>query len=330
MAALSNLSSIVESGRHACYGIEWQLTDGILVSKEVYNPAWRLEYAARAGLRRLFTKESTKYTFKPGEGLVGQVFEKQETTFVPDLQQLSAEDVRELMFAGAAFIFKRSGLAAECGIHSAVFVPTKTGVMEVGAMLEVSGPDELISSALIKAIKEGGEIPAVKPKTVELPPCPPWLQKVAESSPESCYAIEWAMNDAGALAVNESYNPAWRVQYASQAGLPGLFTTSSKALTFGPGEGVVGHVFQDQKQLFIPDVQKSAADDIRDEMFSGNYTSFLRTDLAKTFNIRSAAFVPLKSGVLELGSMKELKDMTALLTESAMKAIQESPVALAK
>ena len=34
--------------------------------------------------------------------------------------------------------------------------------------------------------------------------------------------------------------------------------------------------------------------------------NFLRADMAKTFNIRSAAFVPLRSGVLELGSMKQL------------------------
>ena len=330
MAAVTNLSSIVESGRHACYGIEWQLTDGVLVSKEVYNPSWRLEYAARAGLRRLFTTESTTYTFNPGEGLVGQVFQQQQTVFVKDLQKLSEEDVRDMMFSGAAFNFKRAALANECGIHSSLFVPTKAGVIEVGAMLVVSGSEELIASKLVKAIQEGGPIPEVRPSAVKLPPCAPWLQKVAESSPESCYAIEWAMNSAGALEVNEAYNPAWRVQYASQAGLPGLFTSSSKALTFGPGEGVVGHVFQDQQKLFIPDVQKSSEEDVRDEMFSGNYTGFLRADMAKTFNIHSTAFVPLKSGVLELGSMKQLKDMTSLLTESAMRAIEESPCALAK
>eukprot|EP00439_Symbiodinium_sp_Y106_P040912 s1473_g5.t1 len=78
MAAVSQLSSIVESGRHACYGIEWQLADGILVAKEVYNPSWRIEYAARAGLKRLFTTESTNYTFQPGEGLVGQAFQQQK------------------------------------------------------------------------------------------------------------------------------------------------------------------------------------------------------------------------------------------------------------
>ena len=70
MAAVSQLSSIVESGRHACYGIEWQLADGILVAKEVYNPSWRIEYAARAGLKRLFTTESTNYTFQPGDGFL--------------------------------------------------------------------------------------------------------------------------------------------------------------------------------------------------------------------------------------------------------------------
>ena len=66
MAAVSQLSSIVESGKHACYGIEWQLADGILVAKEVYNPSWRIEYAARAGLKRLFTTDSKSYTFQPG------------------------------------------------------------------------------------------------------------------------------------------------------------------------------------------------------------------------------------------------------------------------
>ena len=74
MAAVSQLSSIVESGRHACYGIEWQLADGILVAKEVYNPSWRIEYAARAGLKRLFTTESTNYTFQPGDGVLVKEF----------------------------------------------------------------------------------------------------------------------------------------------------------------------------------------------------------------------------------------------------------------
>ncbi|CAE7698767.1 Kidins220 [Symbiodinium sp. CCMP2592] len=299
MAAVSQLSSIVESGKHACYGIEWQLADGVLVAKEVYNPSWRIEYAARAGLKRLFTTESTKYTFQPGEGLVGQVFQQQKSTFVPDLQRLTEEEVRDSMFGGSSFVFKRTALAVEYGIHSAIFVPTKTGV------IEVAGPGDLIVPALVKVISEGG-------------------------CPEACYAIEWTMGSEGALKVNESYNPAWRVQYASQAGLPGLYTSSSKALTFQPGEGVVGQVFQAGKELFVKDVQQITEQGLRDDMFSGNQVNFLRADMAKTFNIRSAAFVPLRSGVLELGSMKQLENMAALRTESGMKAIEEAPCALAK
>ncbi|CAE7035337.1 Kidins220 [Symbiodinium natans] len=324
----SQLSSIVESGQHACYGIEWQLTDGVLVAKEVYNPSWRIEYAARAGLKSLFTTESTRHTFTPGEGLVGQVFLQQQPTFAKDLQQLTEEENRAAMFGGAAFVYKRTALAAEYGIHSCLFVPTKSGVLEVGAMLVVS-PDDLIAPALVKAIQEGGPIPEVKPAPVKLAPCAPWLQKIAESCPELCYAIEWTMS-AGTLQVNESYNPAWRVQYAAQAGLPGLYTSSSRALTFQPGEGVVGQVFQAQKELFIQDAQEITEEGVRDDMFSGNQVHFLRADMAKTFNIRSAAFVPLKSGVLELGSMKQLKSMAALLTDSTMKAIEEAPCALAK
>jgi len=330
MAAVSQLSSIVESGRDACYGIEWQLADGILVAKEVYNPSWRIEYAARAGLKRLFTTESTNYTFQPGEGLVGQAFQQQKATFVPDLQRLTEDEVRASMFGGSSFVFKRTALAVEYGIHSAICVPTKTGVIEVGAMLQVAGPDDLIPPALVKVISEGGLVPEVKPAVVELPPCPPWLEKVAASCPEACYAIEWTMGSEGALKVNESYNPAWRVQYASQAGLPGLYTSSSKALTFQPGEGVVGQVFQAGKELFVKDVQQLTEQGLRDDMFSGNQVNFLRADMAKTFNIRSAAFVPLRSGVLELGSMKQLENMAALRTESGMKAIEESPCALAK
>eukprot|EP00439_Symbiodinium_sp_Y106_P049211 s1473_g6.t1 len=229
------------------------------------------------------------------------------------------------MFGGSSFVFKRTALAVEYGIHSAICVPTKTGVIEVGAMLQVAGPDDLIPPALVKVISEGGLVPEVKPAVVELPPCPPWLEKVAASCPEACYAIEWTMGSEGALKVNESYNPAWRVQYASQAGLPGLYTSSSKALTFQPGEGVVGQVFQAGKELFVKDVQQLTEQGLRDDMFSGNQVNFLRADMAKTFNIRSAAFVPLRSGVLELGSMKQLENMAALRTESGMKAIEESP-----
>ncbi|CAE7219421.1 Kidins220 [Symbiodinium microadriaticum] len=330
MAAVSQLSSIVESGKHACYGIEWQLADGILVAKEVYNPSWRIEYAARAGLKRLFTTDSKSYTFQPGEGLVGQVFQQQKATFVPDLQRLTEQQVRDSMFGPSLWVYKRTTLAAEYGIHSAMFVPTKTGVIEVGAMLEVSGPDDLIVPALVKLISEGGAVPEVKPAVVELPPCAAWLEKVAANCPEACYAIEWTMGSEGVLKVNESYNPAWRVQYASQAGLPGLYTSSSKALAFQPGEGVVGQVFEAQKELFVKDVQQITEQGVRDDMFSGTQVNFLRADMAKTFNIRSAAFVPLRSGVLELGSMKTLENMAALRTESGMKAIEESPCALAK
>ena len=31
----------------------------------------------------------------------------------------------------------------------------------------------------------GRDVPEVKPAVVELPPCPPWLEKVAASCPEA-------------------------------------------------------------------------------------------------------------------------------------------------
>jgi len=142
------LEQIVEKSGGACYGIEWTLScSGRLECKSYYNPRWRVEAVQKSGLEGLYTSESSTYTFLPGEGMVGKAFAKQEILFCEDLQSLSIDDIMDAMSLTDHCGFRRVDLAKKFGIHSAVFMPTANGVLEVGSTNQMASLPDLLSDA---------------------------------------------------------------------------------------------------------------------------------------------------------------------------------------
>merc|ERR1711920_444108 len=113
----------------------------------------------------------------------------------------------------------------------------------------------------------------------------------------------------GLLTQKEHYNPQWRIDGVRVKGLNGLYTERSQGYYFDVGQGVVGKVFAKQEALFVSDLQALDMESVKDAMQSGNGTEFLRASLAKEFDLRSAFFLPVPDGVLEVGSLAR---MTAL------------------
>ena len=70
---------------------------------------------------QLFTTESYKCTFAPGQGSLGRVAASRNSEFIPDVSALDAEQ------------FGRLALAAKYGIKSIYIVPCGSGCMEVGS-----------------------------------------------------------------------------------------------------------------------------------------------------------------------------------------------------
>merc|ERR1712217_987346 len=79
------------------------------------------------------------------DGLVGEAFDKQAVIFAKDLQSLKQDDIIMSMQTGSAVPFLRRDIAQEFGIHSAVFLPTPEGVLEVGSTEMVGSLDEFLS-----------------------------------------------------------------------------------------------------------------------------------------------------------------------------------------
>mmetsp|Transcript_29150 Transcript_29150/g.53196 ORF Transcript_29150/g.53196 Transcript_29150/m.53196 type:complete len:326 (-) Transcript_29150:85-1062(-) len=320
--AEQRLANIVQAGPQACYGIHWEADkDGVLSCKAYYNPEWRQEFARKRGLQGLYTTQSSSMTFPKGEGLVGKVFEKQELKFVPSLQVLQEDEIRDAMFNGDPFLFKRTALAKEYGVVSALFIPTANAVLEVGTMKEVSSADKVLPEHIVKAIQTGADVPETKQEPIEEPKCAAWLKEVVEACPEACYGIEWTMTN-GKLELKDHYNPWWRLHYAKQAGMKGLFTTASRDYNFEPGEGVVGAVFKAQRTAFLSDMQNFTPEAIMDTMFTGDVVMFKRMNIAREYDVHSAVFIPVADGVVEVGSMQELKNEAALLKEAAVEALK--------
>jgi len=244
----------------------------------------------------------------PGEGLVGKAFSDQKMLFVQDLQDLSEDAVQDAMFGGDHAEFKRADLAKAFNIHSAVFVPTAKGVLEVGSTDKVVSASGIVPEAVLTAMQNGSEIPLPKKIAENLvtTSCSNKLRELVEGSTGGCYGVEWALSEAGRLEYKGHYNPQWRVEGVQKKGLKGLYTTESASHSFMPGEGLVGKAFSDQKMLFVQDLQDLSEDAVQDAMFGGDHAEFKRADLAKAFNIHSAVFVPTAKGVLEVGSTDEV------------------------
>jgi len=299
------LQRIVDSGNGACYGIEWALSDaGRLEYKAHYNPQWRVEGVQKKGLKGLYTTQSASHSFMPGEGLVGKVFSDQKVLFVEDLQDLSEQAVQDAIFGGDHVEFQRADLAKAFDIHSAVFVPTAKGVLEVGSTDKVVSASGIVPEAVLTAMQNGSEFPLPKKMAENFftTSCSIKLRELVEGSTGGCYGVEWVLSEAGRLEYEGHYNPQWRIEGVQKKGLKGLYTTESASHSFMPGEGLVGKAFSDQKMLFVQDLQDLSEKAVQDALFGGDHVEFKRADLAKAFDIHSAVFVPTAKGVLEVGS----------------------------
>merc|ERR1712007_416586 len=273
------------------------------------------------GLKGLYTTRSAGYSFMPEEGVVGRVFSDQKMLFVPDLQALSEEEVRDAMFSGERVAFARIDLAKEFDIHSAVFLPQANSVIEVGSVDKAASLSDLIPEALLKTVSPRSEspLPFETPARVGGNSGSALLQRIVEGSCGGCYGIEWVVSEAGRLECARHYNPQWRIEGVRQRGLKGLYTTRSVGYSFMPGEGVVGKVFSDQKMLFVPDLQALSEEEVRDAMFSGERAAFARIDLAKEFDIHSAVYLPQANGVIEVGSVDKAAALSDFVPEAVLK-----------
>jgi hypothetical protein len=305
-----------------CYGIEWQLSGGVLTHKEHFNPQWRIDAVRAKGLTSLYTELSQCYVFDVGQGLVGKAFAKQEPLFVPDVQALDTESVMDAMQGGNSTEFLRASLAKEFDLRSAFFLPVPHGVLEVGSLALMTALPPYFSQygghGLLPVADTLPARPTLRASTV-LPPT--FLQKLVEElSSAGCYGIEWT-DHGGILTYRSHFNPQWRIDVLRQVGLSAAYTTESMSFTFEYGEGLVGSAFAKQSVLFTRDVQEVSPDDVKAAMQSGNGAAFQRADVAKKFGIHSVLLLPSAHGVLEVGSVKTFDNLQAFLSERAAEAV---------
>jgi hypothetical protein len=308
-----------------CYGIEWRLSGDKLTQKSHYNPQWRIEGVKAKGLSGLYTEQSASYEFSVGQGFVGWVFEHQEVLFVEDLQKLHAEGIKDAIQSGDGEEFVRAGLAKEFDIHSAIFLPSSTGVFEIGSVAIMQSlpsyyaPHVYPSTPPVAAVDPAAR-EAMQEFVTGLEP-PMLLRKLVDDlTCASCYGIEWVLI-GDILQCRSHYNPAWRIEGVRRQGLKGLYTTKSAAYTFAVGEGLVGEAFAKQVVTFAKDLQSLRQEDIMTALQTGATEAYQRIDIAQEFGIHSAVFLPSADGVLEIGSTQQVESLEFLLTTSTWTAI---------
>jgi len=318
-----------------CYAIEWECKEGMLKFKDHFNPQWRIDGVKAKGLDSLYTKRSQNFEFQAGEGLVGRAFAKQEVLFVKDLQEVDAESMKDSIQHGDTTPFKRADLAKEFDLHSAMFLPSQNGVLEVGSAAFLTSLPRFFASyagpTTPPVAWPGSACLAGKAAVDMLPPPatpPPFLQKLVEEiSCAGCYGIEWVLDTTtpiNRLVYRSAFNPQWRLEGIRQQGLKGTYTTKSIGVGFPAGEGVVGRTFAEQKLLFIKDVQAITPEEIMASLETGSNVAFLRSETAKEFGIRSVLFLPSATGVWEVGSIQVADSLEAFLKDGkAAQAISE-------
>jgi hypothetical protein len=318
MAGASRLQQVVEASNYGCYGIEWMHADGKLSVGDVFNPEWRVESAKANGYKKLFTDASSRFSFQVGDGAIGKVFQDKKTIFAEDIQVLSQPAVANSILGGIPFA--RTEIAKEFGIRSAAFVPSATGVIEIGSLQKYDSLSDFMDAALVEAIEKGSAIPAGAlaggdsiPAEGQ-PACPraQRLQKLVEGSNGASFAIEWVVQDDGILTFGSFFNPKWRVQEVKAKGIKDLYTSKSAGYNFPPSEGFVGKVFASQKAAFVPDLQHISESDVLNSL-TGPAVDFLRADLAKEFGIISTIFIPVPTGVIEIGATRKVAQWSELL-----------------
>lgn len=308
-----------------CYGIEWEFREGKLTYKDHYNPQWRIDGVLAKGLNGLYTDGSRNYEFEVGEGLVGRTFAKQEVLFVKDLTVYDAESVKDCLQFGDTTEFKRAALAKEFDLHSAIFLPSQQGVLEVGSAAFVTSLPSYFAAYAGPTTPPVADVPSAEAAGdmhLSATP-PPFLQKLVEEiSCVGCYGIEWVVEGDG-LVFRSSFNPQWRLEGLRQQGLNGAYTKQSVGFTFPVGEGVIGRTFSEQKMLFIKDVQVMTPEEIKASMQTGSNVAFLRADIAREYGIHSVLFLPSADCVWEVGSIQTVDSIEDFLAGKATRAIME-------
>merc|ERR1712032_1376946 len=89
---------------------------GVLKPVAHFNPDKRIEQAKLAGKDSLYTLGSYGTKLKPGEGLVGGVYDSQENMFISGVTKLGND------------VFIRKELALEYGMKSLAMKPWREGV----------------------------------------------------------------------------------------------------------------------------------------------------------------------------------------------------------
>lgn len=143
---------VEELSSAACYGIQWVCEGEDLKFGSHYNPQWRLEGVRQQGLKGLYTLSSKAWTFARGEGLVGKAFAEQAVIFVKDLQKVTPDEAQGSFETGSSVPFLRAALAEEFGIHSAIFLASPEGVLEVGSIQFAESMQTFLSEAAAAAI----------------------------------------------------------------------------------------------------------------------------------------------------------------------------------
>jgi len=107
----------------AVFAIYWGYDEdqGVLKPVAHFNPKERIEKAKRQGKDSLYTLGSYETKLKPGEGLVGGVYDRQESMFVSNVTELGDD------------VFLRKELALEYDIKSLAMKPWREGVLEIGS-----------------------------------------------------------------------------------------------------------------------------------------------------------------------------------------------------
>jgi len=136
----------------SCYGMEWVWDGNHLKYRSHCHPQWRIDAVLKQGLKGLYTTQSSTFTFEKGSGLVGEAFDKQSVIFAKDLQSLPPEDVTTAMQTGVNTVYLRRDIAEQFGIHSAFFLPTSDGVLEVGSTKMLGSLEEFFGETARKAI----------------------------------------------------------------------------------------------------------------------------------------------------------------------------------
>ena len=310
-----------------CYGIEWEFSNEKLSKKAHYNPQWRVEEAQAMGWNVLYTEKSGEFEFAVGEGLVGKAFQSQEVVFVKDLQEFDSEALQDTLFMGDMGAFLRKELAKDFGLHSAIFLPSCTGVFEIGSSCFVTALPEFfapysgvntprLASADAEAgtgADDGGELR----RQVSDPSL--MLSSIVGTQMQCAYGIEWVL-EGERLVFKSQYNPSWRIEGVKKQCLQGYYTAESATFTFAPGEGLVGRAFADQALIFAQDLQTHSGDAAADYQ-DGWRPYFLRAEIARNYGIHSAVFLPTADGVVEVGSTQEACCLQDLFSEPARAAI---------